>query len=407
MKSKIGLTIAALAVAAGALADSAFLVLPANANHINLGFDLMRMLPPGRIEMACYSGTDEVESLEIFDRASFRWLTVPQSYWNDGSIHGASQDVLIVVGESAAAEDLVAAAAWANNIFTPSDRNFHETINAIHTVSPLSRKQWKTLGKNYGITLREIKVPSRYERGRPSRYDAPATPAPQPEYATPAQTEGLELLPSEIIVTTKIPESHDAEAPAPAAEPQAAVAPVAAPVAAPVTAPAPEAPAVEVTAEPAAPAEKPAAPAEPGIPATQVIETVTTAKPAAPEAPAAPAVQAAPEAHAGITFHITPPATDKVVNPESVEAASTKAAATKRTMKEALDKARNELGASRDNAGEAIQLPAPEVDFGTATEAPIIPETSALPPDEPPATFVKVPEIPVVPAISLETTEKK
>ncbi|MBR3086416.1 MAG: hypothetical protein IKH04_08440, partial [Kiritimatiellae bacterium] len=194
MKSKLGLTIAAFAVAAGALADSAFLVLPANANHINLGFDLMRMLPPGRIEMACYSGTDEVESLEIFDRASFRWLTVPQSCWNDGSIRGASQDVLIVVGENDAAEDLVAAATWANSIFTPSDRNFHETINVVHTVSPLSRKQWKSLGKNYGITLREIKVPSRYDRERPSRYDAPAAPAGQPGYAPAAQGEGLELL---------------------------------------------------------------------------------------------------------------------------------------------------------------------------------------------------------------------
>ena len=176
------------------------------------------------------------------------------------------------------------------------------------------------------------------------------------------------------------------------------------PAAPAVEAPAAETPAaqaVEAVVEPAEPVEAPAKPAEPEIPATQVIETATPALPAVPEA------QATPAAPAGITFRVTPPATARVVNPESVEAASAKAASTKRTMNEALDKARGELGAGRENSGETIQIAAPEVDFGGAPEAPIIPETSALPPDEPPATFVKVPEIPVVPAISLENTEKK
>lgn len=391
MNKKLDLTFAAMAVATGVLAESVFLVLPANVNQINLGFDLMRMLPAGQLEMACYGGSDEVENIEVFDRGSFRWLQVPQSYWNNGSIRGAAQDILIVAGEGQAASDLVAAAAWANNILTPTDRNFHEIVNAVHSATPLTRKQWKSLEQNYGITLREIKIPSRYERGKPSRYDRPVVEVPEAD-VTFQQRNGeapaLELRPTEVIVSTPLVSAEDKEneaVPAPVEpapeEPVPAPAPVEAAPAEPAPAPVPVEPAPVEVEEPPAPAPQPVAAPEAEVPAPAPVDE------AKPEVEAAPVPAPAP------VVEVAAPVVD--------------VAAAKKTVQEALEKARAEREAGRGEVATALAIEAPSVDVaGIEPPGQISTPVVPLPSVELPATTVRVPEMPVVPAIAIESPEK-
>jgi hypothetical protein len=335
MSRKTAILFSFAAMAAAALADGILLVLPANVSLINLGFDLMRMKPAGDVEMVCYGGTDEVASLEWFDRGSYRWLSATQSSWNAGTIPGARQDVVVIVGDSRAASDLLDAAAWADNILTPSGHNFHEIANAVHSVSPLSKKQWKALEKSYGISLREITIPSRYERGPQKRYSTP----------DPAPAQGLEQPPLDITPTEVI-------------------------VSAPILADPAEA-AAQLEAERKA-AEEAAAKA-----AEEAAAKLEAEKKAAEEAAAKAAAEAAAKA-------------------EAEKKAAEEAA--KKTVQEALEKAKSEVGAVRADADGMIAAPPVDVDPPALT---ISTPTMAIP--EAPASNVKIPELPVVPApISLE-----
>lgn len=301
---------AAAVAAAGLMADGVLLVVPANQMLVDLGFVLMRMKPAGAVEMVCYSGTDEVQTMELFDRGQWRWMEIPQTAWVNGSLRSLSRDALVIVGDGQAATDLLDTASWADNILTPDGHAMHELANAVHSVSPLTRKQWKTLEKNYGITYREIAAPSRYDRGdRYSRGDRAAEPAvvmtrrnaAEPQFAPPE----IDLSqPTVVVVTEDAPAAPAAEAPV--AEAPAVAAPAAdAPVAAPEE--------KTVVGEKAAPAAVEPAPA------------------------AAPALEAAPEA----------PAASVETAAEAVTAAAETAAAAagegRRTVQEAIEKAKAEV----------------------------------------------------------------
>lgn len=492
MKKLVAVIVSSVAVSFAAMAESVMLVLPANVSLVNLGFDLMRMKPAGVIEMACYGGTDEVASLEVFDRRAFKWVPVPQSMWNDGSIPGASKEALVIVGDSQAASDLLDAARWADNIITPSGRNFHEVVNAVHAFSPLSQKQWKSLSGGYGIKLREIVHESRY-----SRYDR-ASREKEEQVAAPAPAD-IELAPNEIIIVTKVngqPGEAPAEAPAQGREevkeePAAAVveavepvqepeikpaveeavepvqepevtpavaeavepvqepevkfslnknasknppaldmkaieqpqgkdkaesileafrknAPVVEPEVVAPSAPAAEAPAVETPAVEAPAVETPAVEAPvaeaPAVEAPAVESPAVEAPVAEAPAVAAPAVEV-PEAKAhAIETPAVKIAVEEVAEPVAQPVAEVaipvpteeEIEAAKKTVAEALAKAKAERAETKEEVATALDLPLPEVEVVPAAA----PEVAA-----PPAA-VKVPELPVVPAINLNTESK-
>ena len=212
----------AAAVAASVRATETLLVIPANESLVNLGFDLMRMYPAGELSMVCYGGTESVSSLEYFDRYSNRWIPSDRASWDNGLIPGASKESVVLVGDSPAASSLLSSAKWANNILTPDGKSFHGVANAVHTFKPLTRRQWQSLSKIYGISLREIKVPSRYdrysdaerkaktreawERRRAGSGSGEARPGVTPVSAVrqparaPVDTSDLSLTPTEIVI---------------------------------------------------------------------------------------------------------------------------------------------------------------------------------------------------------------
>ena len=395
MNRKLATFAIGAAAAASLSAKGLLLVLPANENLINLGFDLMRLEPAGAIEMACYGGTDEVKTLEVFDRHQGRWLATAQTSWINGSIRGAQNDALVIVGDTQASADLLDTASWANNILTPDGHSFHEVVNAVHSVMPLSKKQWKTLEKGYGITMREIKAPSRYDRytryERGERGNAAVSVPVQPTELSPE----VELRPTEVIVTTPIPAAEAVpavvktpvaepapavvEAPAVEAAPAVAEAPVAEPAPAVVEAPAVEpAPAAEV-----APAVIEAPVAEPA-PAVEVAPVEP-----APVAVEAPAVEPAP-AVAPVSTAIESAAVAAPI--PQAEAAS---ADVRFTVREALDKAKAEVEGVRTDAAPALAIAAPEIDLDVpAPPAPAVPEV----PVAPQVAVPVVPEMPAIPA---------
>ena len=386
MNRKLATFAIGAAAAASLSAKGLLLVLPANENLINLGFDLMRLEPAGAVEMACYGGTDEVKTLEVFDRHQGRWLATAQTSWINGSIRGAQNDALVIVGDTQASADLLDTASWANNILTPDGHSFHEVVNAVHSVMPLSKKQWKALEKGYGITMREIKAPSRYdrytryERGeRGERADAAVSVPVQPTELPPE----VELRPTEVIVTTPIPAAE--------AAPAVVETPVADPAPVVVEAPAIEsAPAVEVApvvietpvVEPAPAVE--VAPAIAPAPAVEVAPVEV-----APVAVEAPVVETAP-AVAPVATAIESAAVAAPIPP--AEAAS---ADVRFTVREALDKAKAEVEGVRTDAAPALAIAAPEIDLDVpAPPAPAVPEV----PVAPRVAVPVVPEMPAIPA---------
>ena len=400
------LSLAATALAAKTLAESVLLTLPANENLINLGFDLMRMKPAGAIEMVCYGGFDEVKTLEFFDRAQRRWVAIPQSSWTRGNLRSAATGALVIVGDGQAATDLLDTATWANNILTPDGHSFHDIANAVHSVMPLSRKQWKALEAGYGITYREIAAPSRYDRG--SRYDrAPARPAagvqaapqpaPMPANAPVVELPEPDLAPSDIIITVREPaiEAPAVEAPAietPAIETPAIETPV-------LEAPALEAPALEAPALEAPAAEAPVLetpPVETPAVETPAIETPVLEAPAL-EAPAleTPAVEApaletpAVEAPARPVCAVLQTAQARGLGREApaLEAPAT-------TVQEALEKAKAERDGVRGTPAPAVPaIEAPAVDLD-------VPPPPAVSPAASPAASIVIPPLPAIPPVA-------
>lgn len=400
MNRKLATFAIGAAAAASLSAKGLLLVLPANENLINLGFDLMRLEPAGAVEMACYGGTDEVKTLEVFDRHQGRWLVTPQTSWINGSIRGAQNDALVIVGDTQASADLLDTASWANNILTPDGHSFHEVVNAVHSVMPLSKKQWKMLEKGYGITMREIKVPSRYDRytryERGERGNAAVSVPVQPTELPPE----VELKPTEVIVTTPIPavEAAPAVVETPVAEPAPAVVEAPAVESAPAVEVAPvvietpvvePAPAVEV-----APAVAPApaievTPAVEPAPAVEVAPVEVAPVEVAPVAVEAPAVETAPAVVPASTA-IESAAVAAPIPP--VEAASDDV---RFTVREALDKAKAEVEGVRSEAAPSLAIAAPEIDLDVpAPPAPAVPEA----PVAPQVAVPVVPEMPAIPA---------
>lgn len=325
---------ASVTAAANLMAEGVLLVVPANQILVDLGFDLMRMKPAGTVEMICYSGADEVQTLELFDRGQWRWREIPQSTWVNGTLRNLSKDALVIVGEGRAARDLLDTASWAGNILTPDGHALHELANAVHSVSPLTRKQWKALEKGYGITYREIAAPSRYERGdRYSRRERDVKPAKQVvtgSYAPAAATSSIlqqeppELdlsVPTVVVVTEE----------APAAEAPAQEAP----------APAPEAPAKTVQE------------------AAATAQTVIESAPAAAKEAVKEAAQDAAEDVRKTVEAAEEKAQD--VAASANETAGEAAVEVKRTVQEALDKAKAEVEGVGAALPPAVAAPEPPV----------------------------------------------
>ena len=382
MNRKLATFAIGAAAAASLSAKGLLLVLPANENLINLGFDLMRLEPAGAVEMACYGGIDEVKTLEVFDRHQGRWLATAQTSWINGSIRGAQNDALVIVGDTQASADLLDTASWANNILTPDGHSFHEVVNAVHSVMPLSKKQWKMLEKGYGITMREIKAPSRYDRytryERGERGNAAVSVPVQPTELPPE----VELKPTEVIVTTPIPAVE--------AAPAVVETPVADPAPAVVEAPAVEsAPAVEVAPVVIETPVVEPAPAVEVASAVEVAPVEVAPVEVAPVAVEAPAVETAP-AVAPVATAIESAAVAAPV--PQAEAASDDV---RFTVREALDKANAEVEGVRTEAAPALAIAAPEIDLDVpAPPAPAVPEV----PVAPQVAVPVVPEMPAIPA---------
>lgn len=396
MSRKTSLFVSFAAMGTAALADGLLLVLPANVSLLNLGFDLMKMKPAGQVEMLCYGGTDEVLSLERFDRISNRWLETTQSSWNAGTVQGARQDVLMIVGDSRAASDLLDSAAWADNIITPDGHSFHEIVNAVHSVSPLSKKQWKQISDKYGISMREIVIPSRYERGPKSRY---STPAPAQSLEHPQ----LDLTPTEVIVTAPVladPAEAEAqlEADRKAAAETAAKAEADARFEAQFAAKKEAAEKAAAEAAAKVEAERKAAEEAAAKAAAEAAAKLEAERKAAEEAAAKAAAEAAAKLEAerkAAEEAAARAAAEAAAKLEAERKAAEEAA--KRTVQQALEKAKSEVGATR--SGDAVMIAAPPVDIDPAISI----STPAMAVPAAPATGVKVPELPVVPApLSIE-----
>ena len=165
MKKIVVSLFSAIVFSMSLIAENLLLVVPANVTLVNLGFSLMRMMPNDDIGLACYTGDKEVDTIELFDRSSQRWVAVERAKWNSGEFKRADANTVVLVGDSLASQSLGESASWANNILTPSGHAYHEVVNAFHSINPLSAKQWKSLEAKYGIRLRDVTV-------KTSRYDA-------------------------------------------------------------------------------------------------------------------------------------------------------------------------------------------------------------------------------------------
>ena len=165
MKKIVVSLFSAMVFSMSLIAENLLLVVPANVTLVNLGFSLMRMMPNDDIGLACYTGDKEVDTIELFDRSSQRWVAVERAKWNSGEFKRADANTVVLVGDSLASQSLGESASWANNILTPSGHAYHEVVNAFHSINPLSAKQWKSLEAKYGIRLRDVTV-------KTSRYDA-------------------------------------------------------------------------------------------------------------------------------------------------------------------------------------------------------------------------------------------
>ena len=362
----------AAACAASAIAGNTLLVLPANVTLINMGFDLMRALPHGELEMVCYGGSDEVESLEYFDRVANRWIMSTRQAWDSGSMPVLPRESVVLVGDTPASGSLRDSARWANGIATPDGRAFHEILNAVNAFSPLPQKQWEAIAKAYGIRTYVIPVPSRYDRYKRANREvresarqpygaaesvqpveisvAPAptpapTPAPRPAPGTEAAVANdKSLVPTEIIMTT-----YDEKA-------KAAV----------------EAAAAEEAAKAAA-AEEAAKAAE----TAQAVEAAAdTAKAKAAET--AQAVEAAADTAAAAAAK----AADKKTVQEALEKAKAEVAAGRADQPAVVEKAQADIAAAKA-AADSVVTPAVE-------PAPVTP-----PPVEAPVVVPQVPDLPV------------
>ena len=149
MKCKLALAVAAATMACSAAfaAGRTMLAVPARHDMVGFGFDLLRQLPDN-LELACYKGEDNIESLEVFDRTAWAWQMTTAENWAAGLWRA---DSLVIAGENKAASDLRAISGWTRQVKMPSDRAKLDVVNAVNSFQPLTWQQWKTIGEAYGF----------------------------------------------------------------------------------------------------------------------------------------------------------------------------------------------------------------------------------------------------------------
>ena len=164
MNRKIKSVLLVVALAAQFLfAERVLLVVPARYDMVNLGFDLMEMLP-GTIDLACYKGYASLSRLEFYDSAEGRWGTFAGEKLIAGAVPFNKARELVLVGESPLAVYFAREINWAQPKITPSGHYLHEVANAVHTLHPLTEKQWDKLAATYGFRLKKEPVQSWYEK---------------------------------------------------------------------------------------------------------------------------------------------------------------------------------------------------------------------------------------------------
>ncbi len=224
-KSKITLAVAvaAMALSVSSAAGGTMLAIPARHDMVYFGFDMLKLLPD-TLELACYKGDDAIERLEVFDKASREWITVPSSTWASGSYRA---DNLVVAGEGKAASELLRLSAWAKESSMPSDRSKLDVVNAINTYQKLTDSQWVQISQQYGFKLKKVEQPSPNIRLRDQARARRAAKKAQKEQEKAAR-EQIELIRRQNAQRQK-PQVEVIPAPVAAETAPVVVAPVAAP----------------------------------------------------------------------------------------------------------------------------------------------------------------------------------
>ncbi len=164
MKKQLSIALAAIAMASSVAfaGGKTLLLLPPRHNLINLGFDLQEM-KSGSIDIACYSTESALSGIEYYLPAAGRWEKPPVENWAKGAYPFYGHDTVIIVGDSAAAKELLNGSKWAKQVLTSDGRRIHEIATLVDSVDPLSKSQWSTLSQRQGIVLLEMQEKGRYE----------------------------------------------------------------------------------------------------------------------------------------------------------------------------------------------------------------------------------------------------
>lgn len=224
-------TVAAIAASITSAASAAtILAVPARHNLVNLGFDLLEVLKTD-FAIACYKGEDAIESIELFYADSGEWIDILPERW--GTLGLLGYDKIVVAGSSKAADDMIALSTWAKQTVQPTDRAYLDIALAVNAMHPISSSQWKELSAKHGFTMKEVKMPSRFEGRRPPKASAVAPQAePAPITYPPAEVKPVAepaSAPAQSDITFTKHEKPVAEEAAPVPAPKAESVPAAAP----------------------------------------------------------------------------------------------------------------------------------------------------------------------------------
>lgn len=216
-------TVAAIAASISpAVSAATMLAVPARHNLVNLGFDILEVVKTD-FAIACYKGEDAIESLEVFDADGGQWLSILPERWESLGLLG--YDKVVVAGSSKAANDLLALSTWAKQSVQPTDRAYLDIALAVHAMRPISSSQWKALSNIYGFTIKEVKMPSRFESRRPPTASTTTPQAkPEPLPCQPAEAKPVAekpAAPAQAGITFTKREQPVAKEPAPVPAPKA------------------------------------------------------------------------------------------------------------------------------------------------------------------------------------------
>ena len=177
------------------------------------------------------SKEDAIESIELFYADSGEWIDILPERW--GTLGLLGYDKIVVAGSSKAADDMIALSTWAKQTVQPTDRAYLDIALAVNAMHPISSSQWKELSAKHGFTMKEIKMPSRFEGRRPPTASASAPQAePAPITYPPAEVKPVAeptSAPAQTDITFTKHEKPVAEEAAPVPAPKAESVPAAAP----------------------------------------------------------------------------------------------------------------------------------------------------------------------------------